>query len=167
VRKMFAFLGLTTALFFSAAHAVTTVFSTDFGTGYTNGSLVGQNGWSQTGTIAQTVLQTIDNGAVVLPSGTTGQDTWNAFSSVVDSGPTAAGNSLLAKINFSITSATSSTGDYFFHLLSPANTTPVFFQRLFARGTAGGFQLGINSAQAAGLPRMAPRRYRSIPITRL
>ncbi len=69
---------------------------------------------------------------------------------MVDSGPTAAGNSLLMKINFSITSATSSTGDYFFHLSSPANTTSVFFQRLFARGTAGGFQLGINGAQAAG-----------------
>lgn len=30
MRKMFAFLGLTTALFVSAAHAATTVFSTDF-----------------------------------------------------------------------------------------------------------------------------------------
>ncbi len=97
------------------------MFSVNFGTGYTNGDLVGQNGWSQTGTTTQTVFQTVNDGAVVLPAATAGQDTWKAFSSTVDTKVN--GNYLLTKINFTVTNAVSITGDYFFHLSSPAGFT--------------------------------------------
>jgi hypothetical protein len=129
-----------------AAQAQTTVFTADFGTGYTDGNLVGQNGWTQTGTTA-TVAQTVSNGVVVLPSGATGQDTWNAFSSAVDT--TVSGNYLLTTINFTLTNAPSASGDYFFHLSSPTNTTSNFYQRLFARSAVGGFQLGLSGNSAA------------------
>jgi hypothetical protein len=142
-----ALLSLTAALFVSAAQAQTMVFSNNFGTGYTDGNLVGQNGWSQTSTNIQTVFQTVSNGVVVLPSGATGQDTWNAFSSAVSA--TNAGNYLLTTINFSLTNAANATGDYFFHLSSPTNTTSTFFQRLYSRSAVGGFELGINGASAA------------------
>ena len=132
-----------------SAQTATTVFSNDFSTGYTNGNLVGQNGWSQTTTNIQTVFQTVSNGVVVLPSGATGQDTWNAFSSAVST--TNAGNYLLTTINFSLTNAPNTTADYFFHLSSPTNTTSVFFQRLYSRSAVGGFELGINGASGATL----------------
>ena len=131
-----------------AAQAQTTVFNSDFGAGYTDGNLVGQNGWSQTATNIPSVFQTVSNGVVVLPSGATGQDTWNAFSSAVDT--TVSGNYLLSTINFTLTNAANTTGDYFFHLSSPTNTTSNFYQRLFSRSAVGGFQLGINGASAAG-----------------
>jgi len=146
MRKLSSLLCLASALFVSAAQAQVVVFSSDFGTGYTNGNLVGQNGWTQTGTAA-TVAQTVSNGVVVLPSGATGQDSWNAFSSVVDS--TISGNYLLSTINFTVTNAANTTGDYFFHLSSPTNTTTTFFQRLLTRSATGGFELGINGASAA------------------
>lgn len=125
------------------AQAQTTVFSNNFGTNYTNGNLVGQNGWTQTSTNIATVFQTVSNGVVVLPSGATGQDTWNAFSSVVDT--TVSGNYLLTTIRFSLTNAANATGDYFFHLSSPTNTTSNFYQRLYSRSNSTGFQLGISA----------------------
>jgi len=146
MKKIFALLGLNTVMFVSAAQAQTMVFSNDFATGYTNGNLVGQNGWTQTGTTA-TAAQTISSGVAVLPSGATGQDSWKAFDSVVDT--TISGNYLLTTIRFSLTNAANTTGDYFFHLSSPTNTTSNFYQRLFSRSAVGGFQLGINGASAA------------------
>ena len=149
MKKILALLGVTASVFVPVLHAQTTVFSSDFSTGYTNGNLVGQNGWSQTSTNIQTVFQTVSNGVVVLPSGAAGQDTWNAFSSAVST--TNAGNYLLTTINFSLTNAANTTGDYFFHLSSPTNTTSTFFQRLYSRSAVGGFELGINGASGATL----------------
>jgi len=136
-----------------AAHAQTTVFSNNFGTGYTDGNLigplnspagtVGQNGWSQTGAFTTGNAITISNGQAVLRSGATGQDGWNAFSSVVDT--TVSGNYLLTTIRFSLTNAANTSGDYFFHLSSPTNTTSNFYQRLFSRSNSTGFQLGISA----------------------
>jgi hypothetical protein len=111
--------------------------------------LVGQNGWNQTGDATATVAQTVSNGTALLPSGAAGQDTYNAFSSTVNS--TVYGDYLISTINFSITNAANTTGDYFFNLSSPVGTTSVFFQRLYSRNATegGGFQLGINGASAA------------------
>ena len=147
MKKLLTLVSITTLMFASAAQTATTVFSSDFSTGYTNGNLVGQNGWNQTSTNIPNVFQTVSNGVVVLPSGATGQDTWNAFSSAVST--TNAGNYLLTTINFSLTNAANTTGDYFFHLSSPTNTTTTFFQRLYSRSAVGGFELGINGASAA------------------
>jgi hypothetical protein len=40
-------------------------------------------------------------------------------------------------------SAATATGDYFFHLSTPVATTTTFVQRLFARSSGAGYQLGI------------------------
>ena len=128
-----------TAVSLSNAQA-TTVLNVDFASGYIDGALVGQNNWAQTSTVA-TNPQQVTSGQVVLPSGTTGQDTYKGFASVVDA--TVSGNYLLSTINFSVTAATAG-GDYFFHLSSPAGTTSVFVQRFFVRSATGGFELGIN-----------------------
>lgn len=122
------------------------VFSNDFGTGYTNGNLIGQNGWTQTGATTNVPL-TVSNGTAVLPSGATGQDGWNAFSSVVST--TNAGDYILSTIVFTLTNA-SAAGDYFFHLSSPTNTTSNFYQRFYSRSNSTGFQLGVGAQGAPG-----------------
>lgn len=139
------------------AQTATTVFSNNFGTGYTDGDLigpvgtaantVGQDGWAQTGTFTGGNPITISSGQAVLPSGSTGQDAWKAFDTIVDA--TTSGGYLITTINFSLTNVPSATGDYFFHLSSPAGTTSAFFQRLFARSATGGFQLGVSGGSAA------------------
>jgi hypothetical protein len=141
----------------SAAIAQTTLLSDNFTTGYTNGNLIGplnttagtagQNGWTQTGNFTSGNPIGISNGQAVLPSGAVGQDGWKAFSSAVDT--TVSGDYLLTRIRFSLTNVPSTTGDYFFHLSSPTNTTSNFYQRLFARSATGGFQLGVSPTGAA------------------
>lgn len=149
-------LGVATALLFSAAQAETIVLTNDFGTGYTDGNLigpvsspantVGQNGWTQTGTFTAGNPITIASGKAVLAAGSSGQDGYKGFASAVDS--TLAGNYLLTRIDFSVTSATLN-GDYFFHLSSPTGTTSNFYQRFFARSQGSGFALGINPVSTA------------------
>ena len=129
-----------------AAQAQTVVFSNDFGTGYTDGNLVGQNGWSQTSTAANNPVQ-VTSGQVVLPFALGGQDVWAPLSTAVTN---TAGNYMLSKVNFSVTNATLA-GDYFFNLSSPTNTSSAFFQRLWARTNVSGqlnFGLTVSSTNA-------------------
>jgi len=42
------------------------------------------------------------------------------------------------------------TGDYFFHLSSPTNTTSNFYQRLLSRSNSTGFQLGLVTTSGTG-----------------
>lgn len=142
--KILAFLSLTAASLAPASAQV--VFSNDFASGFTNGNLIGQNGWTQTGT-ATNVPLTVSGGVAVLPSGATGQDGWNAFTTPV---ATTAGDYLLTTIVFTLTNAANATGDYFFHLSSPTNTTSNFFQRLYSRSNSTGFQLGVGAQSAPG-----------------
>ncbi len=123
------------------------VFSNDFASGFTNGNLIGQNGWTQTGA-ATNVPLTVSGGTAVLPSGATGQDGWNPLSSLVAT--TNAGDYLLSTIVFTLTNAANATGDYFFHLSSPTNTVSNFFQRLYSRSNTTGFQLGVGAQSAPG-----------------
>ena len=138
MKKLFTTLSafVLTAL---AAHAQTVVFSNDFGTGYTNGNLVGQNGWTQTSTASNNPIQILNNQAVL---GTSGQDIWKALDTPVVLSNNL-GAYLLTTAVFSINSA-QAAGDYFFHLSAPTNTTTSFFQRLYARSATGGFQLGLS-----------------------
>ena len=138
MKKLFTTLSafVLTAL---AAHAQTVVFSNDFGTGYTNGNLVGQNGWTQTSTASNNPIQILNNQAVL---GTSGQDIWKALDTPVVLSNNL-GAYLLTTAVFSINSA-QAAGDYFFHLSAPTNTTSSFFQRLYARSATGGFQLGLS-----------------------
>ena len=129
-----------------AAQAQTVVFSNDFGTGYTDGNLVGQNGWSQTSTASNNPVQ-VTSGQVVLPFALGGQDVWAPLSTAVTN---TAGNYMLSKVNFSVTNATLA-GDYFFNLSSPTNTSSDFFQRLWARTNESGqlnFGLTVSSTNA-------------------
>jgi hypothetical protein len=152
-----SFLAIAASSSFVNAQTASTVFSNNFGTGYTNGDLigpagtvsntVGQNGWAQTGNFASGNPLAISNNQAVMPSGANGQDAWKAFDTVVN---VTNDNYLVTTINFTLTNAANATGDYFFHLSSPAGTTSAFFQRLFSRSATGGFQLGINGASAAG-----------------
>ena len=133
-----------------------TLLDVNFASGYTDGNLIGpvntaantigQGGWAQTGGFTGGNPITINSGKAILTSGATGQDAWKAFDSAATM---TAGTSLLSKINFSITSATTG-GDYFFHLGSPAGSTSNFYQRLFAKSTTGGFLLGISATSSTG-----------------
>lgn len=115
----------------------------DFSTGYVNGNLVGQNGWTQTATASNNPIQYQDGKAIV---NTTGQDTWKALSSQVVK---TSGNTLYTRIDLKIASAFA-TGDYFFNLSDPAGTSSNFYQRLAARSSGIGFQLGLQSTSGTG-----------------
>jgi hypothetical protein len=129
---------LTVSIFKSEA---TVLFSDDFNS-YVNGNLAGltanatgQGNWAQDNSSATTPIQ-VNNGTAVL--GTSGQDVYKALAtpySLVDGSTFYIG----AELNF--TSA--GTGDYFLHFSSPAGTTSLFQERLFAKSTTGGFLLGF------------------------
>jgi len=151
-----ALIAIASLVMIVSASQAQTLLDVNFASGYTDGNLVGplntaantigQGGWAQTSTFAAGNPITISSGKAILASGSTGQDAWKAFDSAATM---TAGTSLLSKINFSVTSATSG-GDYFFHLGSPAGSTSNFYQRLFAKSTTGGFLLGIGTASSTG-----------------
>ena len=144
--------GVCAAVVAQVANAAvnTTYYSTNFGTGYTNGTLAGlttdaagQNGWKETGSTATTPIQ-ITNGAAII--GTSGQDIYHAFDSTATA---TAGTTLFVGASLKVTAA-QSTGDYFMFVGDPAGTSTNFFGRLAAKSTAGGFLLGIQSTSGTG-----------------
>ncbi len=135
----FALIGATTPAM------AATLFSDTFENA---GALVGSTpavgaNWAQTGTTITNPL-TVTSG--FLPLATSGQDVFGALSSPA---PTTAGTKLFTGFNISLTAA-SATGDYFLHLSDPAGTTTNFYQRVYARSSGAGFQLGIASGSGAG-----------------
>lgn len=117
----------------------------DFSTGYVTGNLVGQNGWTQTGTTATTPIQFNSSvGAVIV--GNTGQDIYKVLTTQA---PKTDGTSLFARLDFKLT-AVQATGDYFFNLSDPVGTTANFYGRLFARSSGSGFNLGIMTFSGTG-----------------
>jgi hypothetical protein len=78
----------------------------------------------------------IASGAVQV--GTSGQDEYAAFTAPLS---TAAGR-ITTSMDINV-SAAQAAGDYFSHLSNPAGTTTIFLQRLFARSSGTGFQLGL------------------------
>ena len=145
-------LGFLIVAFSVSTSKAANYLTVDFSTGYTDGNLagltanaVGQNGWAQTSTSATTPIQYSSTlgGAVI---NTSGQDIWKALTSAA---PNTAGTSLFSRIDFKITAA-QATGDYFFSVSDPAGTTTNFYQRLFARSTTGGFNLGIMTLSGTG-----------------
>lgn len=115
----------------------------DFSTGYVNGNIVGQNGWSQTSTTPTNPIQYQDGKAIV---NTTGQDVWKALTTQVVK---TSGNTLYIRVDLKIASAFAN-GDYFLNLSDPAGTSSNFYQRLSARSSSAGFQLGLQSASGTG-----------------
>ena len=142
----------TCAMIAASAANAAVYYSTNFGTGYVNGNLAGvaatansegQNGWKQVSTVNTTPIQ-VGGGAALV--GTSGQDVWRAF----DSSATAtAGTTLYVSASIKVTAAQSG-GDYFMFVGDPAGTTSNFYGRLFAKSTAGGMLLGIQSTSGTG-----------------
>jgi len=122
----------------SATTFAGTVLSVDFASGYTNGNLVGQNNWTQTGATTTNPIQVTSGSAIV---GTTGQDVYKAFAQAE---PLVAGNYVLTRIDFFPTAA-QATGDYFFHVSDPAGSSSNFYQRLYAKSVSGSIQYGLGA----------------------
>ncbi len=121
------------------------VFSDDFSSG--DGPLLGTTAdvggiWTITGTSVVNPL-TVTSGAVGVVS--TGQDAYAAFSSPV---PNALG-SLQTSVDINV-SAAQAAGDYFLHLSDPVGTSSNFYQRLSARSSANGYQLGLVDTSGTG-----------------
>lgn len=144
--------GVCAAVVAQVANAAvdTTYYSTNFGTGYTNGTLAGltadaagQNGWKETGSTATTPIQITDGAAII---GKSGQDIYHAFDSTATA---TAGTTLFVGASLKVTAA-QSTGDYFMFVGDPVGTTGGFFGRLAAKSTTGGFLLGIQSTSGTG-----------------
>jgi hypothetical protein len=152
-----ALIAITSIVMTVSASQAQVLLDVNFASGYTDGNLIGplnteantigQGGWAQTGGFISGNPITIISGQAILTSGATGQDAWKAFESAATM---TEGTSLVSKINFSVTSAKAS-GDYFFHLGSPAGSTSNFYQRLFAKSTTGGFLLGISASSSTGV----------------
>ena len=141
----------TCAMIAASAANAAVYYSTNFGTGYTNGNLAGltndaagQNGWKQTSTVATNPIQ-ITNGAAII--GTTGQDVYHAFSTAATA---AAGTTLYYSASMKVTAA-QSTGDFFFHLSDPVGATSNFYGRVFAKSSGIGFVLGVSPNTATAV----------------
>jgi len=117
------------------------VFSENFNS-YANGNLSGQGPWAATAA-ALTPMQ-VANGRAQL--GTSGQDEFAPFGAEVAN---ADGTSFYYGLTLNVISA-QVNGDYFFHVSNPAGTTSLFYERLFARSSGAGFQLGFLDTSGTG-----------------
>jgi hypothetical protein len=103
---------------------------------YPDGPLLGQGGWTITGTSVVNPIQVV-SGAVALT--TTGQDAYSAL----PGGPVtiADGTSFYIGLSLNV-SAAQATGDYFLHYSTTVGNTSTFQDRLYAKSTTGGYLLG-------------------------
>ncbi len=101
--------------------------------------------WGLTGTNV-TNPEAIVSNAVPLTS--SGQDVFAPFTAPVAD---ADGFYLHTSADILVTAIpANTTGDYFLHLSDPAGTTSFFFQRLLARASGAGFQLGMLATGGGG-----------------
>ncbi len=142
-------IALCAALVGAASNSVAAViFSDDFNKN--DQPLVGTTpnvggAWGLTGTNV-TNPEAIVSGAV--PLNTSGQDVYAAFTAPV---PDADGFYLHTSADITVTAIPAGTaGDYFLHLSDPAGTTSFFYQRLLARASGAGFQLGMLATGGGG-----------------
>jgi hypothetical protein len=128
----------------SSAHGAL-AFNETFDALTTGTSLSGQNGWTAT-MAAATPIQVGGTSDKYAQFGTSGQDEYKAFTSSVAHTD---GEGLLTTLSINV-SAAQSGGDYFAHLSSPLATTSLFFQRIYARSSGAGFQLGLVDTSGTG-----------------
>ena len=113
-------------------------YSTDFNAPtYTDGGLVGQDGWLQTGTIATTPLMVSNTATNGIVSMTTGQDANHLFT------PAATSDSVFVAADITLTTA-SSAGDYFLHMGDGGASN--FYDRLYAKAATGGFVMALGTS---------------------
>jgi len=126
--------------------------------GVANGDIVFEDNYNNNGPLLGTTpgvggVWTLNNSLVnpltvtgnILGLMNNGQDAYGAFSNAV---PNSAGNGVYSGLDINI-SAAQAAGDYFFHLSDPVGTNS-FFNRLFARSSGAGFQLGIVDTSGTG-----------------
>lgn len=142
MRKTFGAAVLAAGLSGTSAGAAV-VLSDNFDS-YNVGTLSGQGGWTATADAATPaqVVGDADKYVQLL----IGQDEYKAFTASV---PHTDGNSLVTSFTANVTAATT-TGDYFVHLSSPLASTFNFYQRVFARSSGDGFQLGLLETSGTG-----------------
>jgi hypothetical protein len=99
--------------------------------------------WSQTGATATNPIQIVSNKVAM---GTTGQDTYAAFSSSVSN----SGDGSQVHTSMDINVSAAQTGDYFSHLSDPVATTSFFFQRLGAASSGTGYVLQLTVTGGGG-----------------
>jgi hypothetical protein len=125
----------------SMAHAAI-LYSTDFNSPtYSDGALLGQDGWLITGTSVVNplnVANTATNGSVSLT--TTGQDANRPFT------PSVTSDSVFLSADITI-SAAGSSGDYFLHLSD--GSTSNFYARIYAKAATGGFVMAMGTSSGA------------------
>ena len=136
----------TCGLLLAAANLqATPLFSDSFS--YPDGPLLGQGGWTITGTSVVNPIQ-VASGAVVLT--TTGQDAYSAL----PGGPItlADGSSLYMGLDINVTSVANTSGDYFLHWSVTAGNTSTFPDRLYVKDSGtGGFLLGWAGSSGANV----------------
>lgn len=118
--------------------------------GYVPGNLVGQGGWSQTGTGTSAPIQ-VQSGSLSysgLPAGSGGRITLGNGSNYQDAGCDVAGQSsgtIYASFILNVLNPGNTTGDYFFHFSSAGAAAQDFRARIFVRQGSSGtkFQLGL------------------------
>jgi hypothetical protein len=111
---------------------------------YSNGNLVGQGSWVQTGTSATTPIQVASGRAVI---GTSGQDVNAPLTANIS---LTSGNSFYYGATINLTAA-QSAGDYFLHFTPSSGETSLFFGRVFAKSSGSGFLVGyLETSGGAG-----------------
>lgn len=116
------------------------LYTTDFNAPtYTDGALIGQDGWVLTSSTVNplAVSNAATNGTVALT--TTGQDVRRAFTALTP----VAGESVYFSATFTLETA-QATGDYFVHIGD--NTTSNFFARVYAKSSGSGFVMALGTS---------------------
>lgn len=113
---------------------------------YTNGNLSGQGGWTATAAAA-TPMQVAGASDKFVQLGLSGQDEYKGFTGGAYAHTD--GQGIATSLTVNVATATAA-GDYFAHLSSPLATSSFFYQRLFARSSGAGFQLGLVDTSGTG-----------------
>ncbi|HTR43520.1 MAG TPA: hypothetical protein VMH87_18055, partial [Pseudomonadales bacterium] len=130
---------LFSAIVLPSSGAFATSLLSDNFNSYTDGNLAGQGPWVATSGSTATPPQ-VSSGVVQL--GSSGEDVYAPLSSVVN---TTGGGSLFIGLDLDVLTA-QATGDYFLHVTTTVGGTSGFYDKLEARSSGTGFQLGIEEA---------------------
>jgi len=132
---------LVAALALAASGYGQVLFSDNFNS-YSDGNLVGQGSWLQTGASFSGASLAVAGGAASLVA--SGQDAYASFATQTLA--SSSGINLAMDINVS---AATATGDYFAHFGIAGNSTN-FYERFWAKSTTGGYLLGLLDNSGTG-----------------
>lgn len=136
------FLFATALVAAMAANAsATIVYQTNFNSPtYSDGAIIGQDGWVITGTSTTNpinVANTATDGNVTLT--TTGQDVNRPYT------PVATSDKVLLSADINV--ATAGTGDYFLHVSDGSSS--LFYDRVFVKSSGAGFVMALGTSSGA------------------